>query len=256
MVSFWLQFHPLFILPGLLLLFTFSGGLIHWLQSRSPWRDSFAKYALAPQAFATTSVLFALFAGFLLANIMTHKDRALRAVQLEVAALRSLDLHAAAMPAHGAAVHGAVRDYARSVLADEWPRMLKAGGSPVTEQALSALLRMVNEAPAGSVPSAVHSQMLSLAQQVADARGDRVTIVSNNVRQLAWTALFLLGFLTQFASGMSHLERPQANICSIAVFGFAAVIALWLIAIQDNPFRGPSRVLPAPLEDLLAVFAK
>ena len=40
---------------------------------------------------------------------------------------------------------------------------------------------------------------------------------------------------------------------AIAFFSLGAVVGLWLIAIQDNPFRGFQRVSPAPIEKVIAM---
>ncbi len=102
-------------------------------------------------------------------------------------------------------------------------------------------MRAVRDGPAADdMKSAVHGQMLALTQKIAEARAERVAIVSNHVAQFGWTALFLLGFITQFGLGMAHLDRGGQRP-AIAFFSCGAVVALWLIAIQDNPFRGSRR---------------
>lgn len=249
MFRFWLHFHPLLILLVLLFVFTVSGFIIHWLQSHSPLRDRFRKYALAPQIFATTSTLFALFAGFLLANLVAQKNAALQAVETEATALLALEVMAGRGD-EGDAVREVLRAYAKSVVTVEWPLMLKEKSSPEAEHALLLLIETVRNRE--GLSSSIHGQMLSLVWRVADARSDRIAIVTTHAIQIAWTGLFLLGFLSQFTGGMAHLERWQPNAAAIAVFGAAAVIALWLIAFQDNPFRGPFHVSPAPVEKVLA----
>lgn len=253
MFRFWLQFHPLLILPALLFLFALSGSLIHWLQCRSPLSPRIEKRALGLPTFVAVSTLFALFAGFLLADTMTQKNRASQAVQTESAALLGLRIASETANGRGEAIRSAIAAYARSVVADEWPRLLDEQGSAKTEQALLALMRAVHRDPAADgVPPAVHGHMLSLMQKVVDARTDRIAVVTNHFQQFSWSALFLLGFLTQYVLGMGFVDRAPANFAAIAIFSLAAVVALWLIAIQDNPFRGPARVSPATIEAVAA----
>lgn len=256
MFRFWLHFHPLLVLLALLFVFSVAGGLIHWLQSRSPWHWGLERRALAAPTFVAVSTLFALFAAFLLANVVAQKNRALQAVQNESAALLTLGIDSEIAGPSGPIIRKAIVSYARSVVADEWPRLIEESSSPKTEQALLALMRSVRDVGSDNVKPAVHGQMLTLVQKVADARADRIAIVTNHVQQFAWTALFVLGFLTQFGIGMGNLERPAANACAILVFSLGAVVALWLIAIQDNPFRGPSRVEAAPIEKVTALIAE
>lgn len=180
---------------------------------------------------------------------MMRKDRASQAVQTESAALLGLGIGSEMADGNGAAIRAAIRVYARSVAADEWPRMLQERGSADTDEALLTLMRTVHKGPvADDVSPAVHGHMLSLMQNIVDARTDRIAIVTNHLQQFSWTALFLLGFITQYVLGMGFLERRAANFSVIAIFSLAAVVALWLIAIQDNPYRGPNGVSPAPFE--------
>lgn len=248
MFRFWLHFHPLMVLVALTFVFSVAGVLLHWLQCRSPLRHAMKASMLTAASFVAVSTLFALFAGFLLAQVVSQKSTALRAVQTESAALQTLAIDSAASQG-GEAIRAAISDYTRSVVTDEWPRMLNESGSDKTQAALFALIRTVRDGGGGGP---VHTQMLTLAQKVADARAERIAIVSNHLQQFAWSALFLLGFVTQFGLGMAHVDRPGANATSIAFFSVGAVVALWLIATQDNPFRGPNPVSPAPFNAVTA----
>jgi hypothetical protein len=255
MIRFWLQFHPLAILAGLLVLFLFTGALIHWIQQRSPLSARLREGALGLPTFVAVSTLFALFAAFLLADTMARKERASQAVQTESAAILGLAIASEAANASGTAIRTAILAYADSVVTDEWPQLLRETGSASTEQALLALLRAVRDAAdiEGLAPS-VHGQMLSLAQAIVDARTDRIAIVANHYQQFSWSALFLLGFLTQFVMGMGFMDRAPANRYAIRIFSLAAVIALWLLAIQDNPFRGPTQVSPKAIEQAVSAW--
>jgi hypothetical protein len=253
MFRFWLHFHPLLILLTLLLLFAASGAVVHWLQCHSRLRPRILKCGVAAPTFVAVSTLFALFASFLLAGGMAQKSRALQAVQNESAALISLNVDSEAAKTGGESIRSAIRDYARSVVTVEWPLLLHERGSPQTAEALLTLMRTVRDSPAAdNVASPIHSQMLTLVQKVVDGRSDRVAVVSTHLQQLSWTALFLLGMITQFGLGMAHLERGP-NMMAIGFFSLGAVVGLWLIAIQDNPFRGLQGVSPAPIEAVIAM---
>lgn len=252
---FWLQFHPLLILPVLLILFLASGAVIHWLQLHSPLSARLKGGALGLPTFVAVSTLFALFAAFLLADTMARKERASQAVQTESAAIFGLGVASETTTASAGRIRAAILDYADSVVADEWPRLLQESGSSRTEQALLELVRAVRDAANDEgLSSSVHGQMLSLAQDIVDARTDRIAIVANHYQQFSWSALFLLGFLTQFVIGMGFLDRASANRHAIVVFSLAAVIALWLLAIQDNPFRGAVQVSPEAIEQAVSAW--
>jgi hypothetical protein len=255
MFRFWIHFPPLLLLLFMLLMFGATGGLIHWLQARSRFRPAILKATLAGPTFGAVSVLFALFAGFLLANVVAQKNRALQAVEVESGALMMLSIDSEAAGAAGAAVRETVQAYAQSLVEVEWPQMLHDGSSDATAQALFALVRKVRDLAKSDVPPPLYGQMLTLTQKIAEARTERIAIVTSHVHQLGWTALFVLGFITQFAIGMVNLDRIAGNACAIATFSLAALIALWLIAIQDNPFRGRTGVDVSPLMMQLATTA-
>lgn len=252
MFRFWLHLHPLLVLAELTFIFTASGIFIHWLQCRSPLGKHIAKGALGLPTFVAVSTLFALFAAFLLAGTMTQKDRASVAVQAESAALLGLGMSSeTAGGRHD--IQKAIRAYAHSVVIDEWPSLGQEIGSDRTGRALLELMRVVRDSPiTDDMSRAAHGHMLSLMQQIVQARMDRIAVVASHFHQFSWPALFLLGWLTQFSLGMGYLDRPSSNISVIVIFSLAAIAALWLIAIQDNPFRGPARVSPASIEEAVA----
>lgn len=255
MIRFWFEFHPLLILTLLLILFLASGALIHWLQFHSPLSARFKGGALGLPTFVAVSTLFSLFAAFLLADTMDRKERASQAVQTESAAIFGLGVASETTMASGERIRAAILDYADSVVADEWPRLLQESGSGRTEQALLELLRAVRDAANEEGHSAsAHGQMLSLAQDIVEARTNRIAVVANHYQKFSWSALFLLGFLTQFVMGMGFLDRASANRHAIVAFSLAAVIALWLLAIQDNPFRGAVQVSPEAIEQAVSAW--
>ncbi|APX94698.1 hypothetical protein BWR19_18210 [Halomonas sp. 1513] len=256
MIRFWFEFHPLLILPLLLIVFLASGALIHWVQFHSPLSARLKGGALGLPTFVAVSTLFALFAAFLLADTMDRKERASQAVQTESAAIFGLGVASETTTASGDRIRAAIVDYADSVVADEWPRLIQESGSSKTEQALLELLRAVRDATHDEAHSAaVHGQMLSLAQDIVEARTNRIAVVANHYQQFSWSALFLLGFLTQFVMGMGFLDRASANRHAIVVFSLAAVVALWLLAIQDNPFRGAVQVSPEAIEQAVSTWS-
>ena len=255
MIRLWFEFHPLLILLFLLILFLASGALIHWLQFHSSLSNRLKGSALGLPTFVAVSTLFALFASFLLADTMARKDRASQAVQTESAAIFGLGVASETTMDSEGRIRAAILDYADSVVEDEWPRLLQESGSSRTEKALLELLRAVRDAANDEGYSATaHGQMLALGQDIVDARTDRIAVVANHYQKFSWSALFLLGFLTQFVMGMGFLDRASSNRHAIVVFSLAAVVALWLIAIQDNPFRGAVQVSPEAIEQAVSTW--
>jgi hypothetical protein len=50
-----------------------------------------------------------------------------------------------------------------------------------------------------------------------------------------------------------HLERPRAMLAALTIFATGAIVAIGLIALQEDPFDGVFQVSPAPLQHLLTL---
>lgn len=253
MFRFWLHFPPLLVLLGLSLVFAVSAVFTYWLLCRSRLSkhfDSRIPTAAFPVAIA---VIFALFTGFLLANMVDQKNRAVRIVRDEGQALSLLQIGSETAKTTGPSIREAIEAYARSVVAADWDAMKRETSAPDSSARLVALLRLVqSDAVANDVKPSVHSYMLSLVKTVADSRQSRVSLVSNHVWQFAWAGLFILGFLTQFSIGLSHQDKPHAAALALVLYSTAVVVSLWLIAVQDNPFRSEIwQVSPKPIQAVI-----
>ncbi|HYN39728.1 MAG TPA: hypothetical protein VES39_10800, partial [Rhodospirillales bacterium] len=101
--------------------------------------------------------------------------------------------------------------------------------------------------------SAVHSAMLTAAVRVSTARSTRLSLTSDRTNDLKWISVLILGVITQIALALVHLDRPRAMLSALTVFATGAIVALGLIALQEDPFGGVFRVSPAPLERLLTL---
>ena len=130
--------------------------------------------------------------------------------------------------------------------------MADAGGSPKTETALSMLLAEVSQPKiATESGQAVYTALMNTVLRMRDARSDRLALASDRTNDLKWAMVLILGVITQVAIALVHLERPRAQTAAIAVFSTAAVVALGLIALQEQPFDGALRVSPAAIEQVL-----
>jgi hypothetical protein len=253
MFRFWLHFPPLPTLLGLAVIFAGAAALFYWLQCRSPLARQFSGGIPTASFPVAIAVMFSLFTGFLLANMVDQKNRALDTVRDEAQSLSLLQIASETAKSTGPAIRTAIAAYARSVLTAEWPAMVHESSAAETSDRLRALLRLVqSDAVAADVRPTIHAYMLSLAKTVADSRQRRITIVSNHLWQFAWSGLFALALLTQFSIALVHQDKPRVVAMTLSLFTMAVVIALWLIAVQDNPFRrGLWQVSPKPIEAVL-----
>lgn len=253
MIDFWLEL-PLALLIAALAVGYVAFALILWalafrLRTRG-WVGSL-NGVVAP-FFASIAVLFALLTGFLGNDVWMRNRDAARAVLAEGEGLKALHTLSIAAVSDMSAIRTALRAYARSVLAEEWPRMAARGSAAATDAAMTELLREVaNPAIARAAGQAVHGALLRTLLRVRNARSERLSLSTDRTNDLKWVCVLALGMITLIGIALVHLERPRAQLAALMVFCAAAVVALGLIAAQEQPFDGPLQVSPAPIEAAL-----
>jgi hypothetical protein len=253
----WLDLSVFGIFLALAVFYGLTATLIAWLTFGSPLRACILGFTgiVAPY-FNALALLFALLTGFLAADVMERHRQAVRAVQVESGTLSSLHALTLASTEDAATIRAALHNYLEALLNDEWPQMADERTSAKADAAFAALLRMLADPRiATAAGPAVHEGFITLALQAAAARSDRLALSSQQSDEIKWLTVLLLFLMTQLAIGMVHLDRQRPHIAAVAVFSLAAIMALGLIAIQENPFDGAIKVSPAPLDRVLKVVA-
>lgn len=257
MINAWLELPTIPLLALLILFYGTTAASICWLCFGSPLRRPIQTLVgvVAP-FFGAAGILFALLTGFLASDVGDRNRQAWRAVHGEGSAAASLYTLSIASVSDMAAIRAELGAYLQSAVKDEWPHMADVGGSPKTEAALSMLLAEVSQPKiATKSGQAVHTALMNAVIRIRDARADRLALSSDRTNDLKWAMVLILGVITQIAIALVHLERPRAQIAAITVFSTAAVVALGLIALQEQPFDGALRISPAPIEQVLHAMA-
>ncbi|MCP9630671.1 DUF4239 domain-containing protein [Rhodopseudomonas palustris] len=203
--------------------------------------------------FSSVAVLFSLLTGFLGYEVTERNRRATSAVQSEAGELQNLYTLSVASVTDMHKIRIALKDYARSVVREEWPAA-RGESSPSTTEAYDELLTQLSDPGISrDASAAVHVAMLSAAVRVGTARNSRLSLSTDRTSELKWISVLLLGIITQVALTLVHLEKPRAMTAALTVFATGAVVALGLIALQEDPFSGVFRVSAAPLERVLTL---
>ncbi|ABD88845.1 DUF4239 domain-containing protein [Rhodopseudomonas palustris] len=203
--------------------------------------------------FSSVAMLFALLTGFLANDVGDRNRQATRAVQSEAGELRNIYTLSVAAVSDMKEIRIALKAYAGSVVHDEWPAV-EGGSSSQTDAAFDELLRQISDPAISRLNSnPVHAALLNAAVRVATARAVRLSLSSDRTNDLKWISVLILGLITQVALALVHLERPRAMLAALTVFASGAIVALGLVALQEDPFDGIFKVSPQPLERLLAL---
>lgn len=188
--------------------------------------------------------------GYCLVNASDTVDRYQQNVTAEANEIKSLDLLLAMYDNNQTAVLRVdLRNYANSIVNDEWPMLAFRKGSDITlefQRKLRMDLSQLN--PVTLKDQAIYSEILRTMANIIQDRSTRIAnsdarlpaqfILANNVGFICVLLISAL-MLTRF----SWVRFLALNIQIVAVsFIFASSIAL------DNPFNGSERIMPESIE--------
>ena len=254
-IAWWLGLPGWGIILGLIAFYGATGAIIHFVCFKPAWRDGVLSFGgIVPPFFVSPGIILALMLGFLASDVWERDRLASHGVLDERDALAAVyDLSAATGPAVSP-LREATRDYVASVLHDELPQMHHSGESPKTVLALDKLMHLaMNPAIAQQAGPALQSALLASVLRVSSDRSSLLALSTNQTDGYKWLFVLLLAVLGQIGVAVVHLDRARPHILAQVIFTAAAITALALIAICEEPFHGWHQVSLAPLENLLAV---
>lgn len=253
MIDAWLDLPTFGLFAVLILFYGITTAVIVWICGFAPLRDRILSLTgvVAP-FFTAAAVLFALLTGFLGSDVGDRSRQAWRAVNAETSAASAVHTLSIASKSDMQGVRTALQDYLRSVIKDEWPYLGANGASRKTDAAYAHLLEEVSDPSiASAAGQAVHGAVLNAVLRLGEARSTRISLASDRTNELKWISVLILGVLTQVSLALVHLEKPRAQLTAILLFSSAAIVALGLIALQEQPFDGAIRISPDTVAEVL-----
>jgi hypothetical protein len=253
----WLDMPVWGIFGSLAGLFAASAFVIHWLcfGERTRTRSSSLNGVVAP-FFGSVAVLFSLLTGFLANEVWDRNRQANRAILAERDGLLAVHALSTATVSDMSDIRAAAQLYAKALIDHEWPRMASQESSPEAGREILKLLSLVSKPQIGiDAGAAAQTALLDTVLKLRSARYDRLALSGDRTDRTKWTAVLILGLITQVAIGIVHLEKPKAQLASLTIFSAAAIITLGLVAIRERPFDGPLRFSPEPMREALQVLA-
>jgi len=250
MLNWWLD-QPIWAMFAILaVMFSASALLLHLLTYAAPFRSfALSLSGVVAPFFGSLSVLLALLTGFVASDTWERQKQASRVLQSESDhVLGVFDLSIAAAP-DMSRIRKALETYVNAVLKDDFPAMARGETSSDTAAALAFLLQEVAQPKiAEEAGSATQSALLSSVLQIRSDRGERLSLNTHRTDDTKWLVLIILGFMTQIALAIVHLDKPRAQIAALSIFTLGLVSTLGLIAVHQWPFDGPAAIRPWAIE--------
>jgi hypothetical protein len=150
------------------------------------------------------------------------------------------------------ALRGALRDYANSIVRDEWPELRKGRSSEQT----TALFRPISrgtfaiEPPPGR-QSLIYAEILKKVDELSAEREARIVAATKlELPSIFWETI--IGLLTILLLLATFSECTFGRAVALGCQGFGLALLVALVFIFDEPFKGQTSVSPEPIATVLA----
>jgi Protein of unknown function (DUF4239) len=154
------------------------------------------------------------------------------------------------------AVKGAVTNYLRAAITEDWPAMSQGKISREATRALNEVYTTVSQfSPSNRREAVLLGEMLRQLDAIGQARRDRYVMSSGNVPDLIWLTLFGGAIVTIGFTFFFGTENLRAQALMTGALSFLVFSALLIIVAIDYPFAGNVRVQPDALSAVLQDFA-
>ena len=203
--------------------------------------------------FAVIGVLFAVLLAFVVIISWERFHDAENALAREAGAAATIYRLAGGLDETTAATLRAnLSAYLKSVLADDWPAMVRGHSSSATTRMLSDLYdQVIRYSPTGLRESNLQAELMSMLDQVTRARRERLVMAEGTVPHVVWFVLFLGATLTisfTFFFGTENLIAQSVMTGILAAIILSAVV---VVIALDRPYTGAVVVSREPIRGLL-----
>ncbi|MDF2809149.1 MAG: hypothetical protein K0S56_180 [Microvirga sp.] len=226
-----------------------TGGLIYALAMSSPIVRWVKPQEIAPPYIGAVTLLFALFASLMMADIWHRETRIGDIVQQEAQDLRAALDVAAVCGTPCDDVREASFGYARLLANQEWSRQW-VRLSPLAGAGLDRLLASLSSLDATNTAK---SGLLALHQDLRRLRSERYAIMNFDMAPHRWNVLIALGVLTQLVLASIHVGRRVALGVVLGLFTAAFVVSIVYMAELAWP---PADATMISSEDLQRILPK
>jgi hypothetical protein len=150
------------------------------------------------------------------------------------------------------AIRIALRDYANSIIIDEWPELSKSRGSGRTAELFAPISRgiLAIDPPPGR-QSLIYAEMLKKVDEIAADRKARLVAAAKlELPLIFWETIVTLLAVLILLAALSELTIGRAM--ALGAQGFALALLVALVYIFDEPFKGQTSISPEPIITVIA----
>jgi len=151
-------------------------------------------------------------------------------------------------------LRGSLRDYADSIVKDEWPQLRKGNPSERT----TALFRPFSRGifaidPMPGRQSLIYTEMLKKADELAADRKARLVAASRlKLPSIFWEIIIFLLLTLLVLASFSESKLSLTRVVALGGEGFGLALLVAFVFICDQPLKGHTSVSPDPIIKVIA----
>ncbi|MBT8524454.1 DUF4239 domain-containing protein [Polynucleobacter paneuropaeus] len=145
------------------------------------------------------------------------------------------------------AVRPALISYAKSIVQDEWPMLLRGQGSQATLDKFKPVSQGIFRLqPHGERQTALFGKAIELSEQLAQSRDARIESAAIRLPAIYWSVIALTFLAVAGISAILESDRLAAFQLGLLMTALAGMVSL--VFAFDRPFLGDSGVKPGAIE--------
>jgi Protein of unknown function (DUF4239) len=147
-----------------------------------------------------------------------------------------------------------LREYANSIVNDEWPQLSKSRVSGRSTRLLRELTRDFSALdPEPGRQSLIYPEMLKKIDELTLARETRLVAAINiRLAPIFWESIGFLLLILLILAALSESTFSLSAALALGCQGFALTLLVALVFVFDRPFRGRTSVSPQPVIKVIA----
>ncbi|MDQ2700567.1 MAG: DUF4239 domain-containing protein [Actinomycetota bacterium] len=201
--------------------------------------------------FSFCGVLYALVVGFVLAFALEGYQASETEAGAEADSVTALSRAATLFDAENRDRIGhELICYSRAVIYDEWPKMQdRSGSSELATAATDRLFQSFGGLGRSNPDDPALDTSLDRVRELGEARASRLLKSDQSLPSMFWVFMIAGGLiLTAYATVLTGRERRLGQVIFILPVTLLLLCSVYLVAVFEQPFRGPNALKPQAME--------
>jgi len=215
-----------------------------------------AHHDVAGFILAVIGVVYAVLLAFTVIIVWEQYDNAKSTVDDEAVAISSLYRDAVALGPQTAPLRVALKQYANSVVDDEWPVMAEHHhGSAVTDEKLVEVWDALRAVPPTSrTPTAFYDEATMQLHALTELRAKRLQESGQQLPLPLWIVLIVGAAISIGFTYFFGVADFRAQVTMVAALSALVGLVLFLVLALDLPFSGDVGASPEPIQQVIEEF--